>query len=203
MAFIPLPSGFRVAMEYTKDGQLVVNVYHVTSALPVNTTNLTALATIFRDWWINTMRSQTVDDQILNAVVATDISVQAGLQVTLPVTTNNAGLINAVSTPNNVAFVVTHLTGFSGRTRRGRTYLAGLSSVEVTDNDLLLSRATALVNGLGTLRTNLITGGWTPVVASYQINKAPRVTAEATPILVYAANTRVDTQRRRLPDEGA
>lgn len=203
MAFIPLPGGIKVSMEFALNGELVVNVYHVEYANPIVAANLTFLTDLFRDWWNLEMRQNFNSGIALNRVTALDVSVEDGLVDVLDLGTPIAGTITGSPAPNNVAVVVSKLTGFSGRSFRGRTYLAGIAAGEVTDNFITSTLAAAILVDMQSLSTQLQTNDYDLVVASYFANGAPRTTAVGTPIMAFAMDTRIDTQRRRLPGEGA
>lgn len=201
MAFIALPNGIKVEMEFTKNGQLVVNIFYVTTGSPVTTLNLTALAQIFLDWWTTDLDVTQSAALALSRITATFVGAPDGLQVIL----NGAGApgtIAGADTPNNVAVVVSHRTGFSGRSRRGRTYLAGIVASDVVNDLTTPAKQAAYVTAFNALRTDLATAGYTMVVASYFSNGAPRLEAISTPITSHIVDARVDTQRRRLTGQG-
>lgn len=202
MAFIPLPLGVRVAMEFTKDGSAVVNVFHVTSTVPLLTANLTAIANVFGSWWIGNYAAESTNHLVLNQVVATDVSIvggQQGIGVTgLP----QAGLRATAAVPNNVAIVTSYRTPRVGRSFRGRSYWALLASTDVVDDVITLPQTATINADLLILAAALAAFPATLVVASYQIDGAPRVTAEATPVTTIITDQRVDTQRRRLLNVG-
>lgn len=202
MAFIPLPAGFRVAVEFNKNGQIVVNVYHVTSPLPVNTTNIDALVEIFRAWWEESLAPTSNVELQLVRIVATDIRIENGQQVILDISPPAPGELPQQGTPNQVALVASWRTGFSGRSFRGRTYFAGLQNTEIVDNDVTNVRLTALGASFASLVTRLDAGDFDLVVASYRALGVPRLTAVATPVTNVVMDSRVDTQRRRLPGSG-
>lgn len=202
MAFIALPNGIKIACEYALNGQLVVNVYHVTTSLPITTVNLTALATVFLNWWTNNQRQNFTTAIGLNRIVVTDVSVPNGLQTIMAVAPAVAGTVAGATAPNNVALVLSQRTGFSGRSFRGRSYYAGVGAAEIADNFISTTFASALTADAASLTSQLNSAGFIWVVASFFTGGAPRATGVATPINSFIADTRVDTQRRRLPGTG-
>lgn len=192
----------RVAMEFSKNGQLVVNVYHVISNDPIVSANLTAIGTVFLNWWNNHLRATQVSALTLNNIVVTALNVQEGEQVTIS-GGGTAGQVAGTDTPNNVAAVVSHRTGYAGRTRRGRTYLAGILSSEVSNDTIPGARATAYISAFNTLRSFLNAENAYLAVVSYEFNGVARPTGIATAITTHIVDTRVDTQRRRLLNNGA
>lgn len=189
-------------MEFVKDGQLVVNVYHVSTSNPITTVNLTALAQVFIDWWNTDGKTQSSAAMALDNVVVTDVSQQNGLQVQVDVSPAVPGTLVGADTPSNVAAVVSWRTGQSGRSYRGRTYWGGLIASEVSTNFISAPRIAGMLVAFASLRTAILATGNVLVVASYRANGAPRVVGTPTPINSITMDTRVDTQRRRLPFEG-
>lgn len=204
MAFVPVPNGIRVVLEYTKNSQLVVNVYYVTVGEPITTVNLTAVANAFLGWWGNEARLSASSALRLLNVQATDASVEDGVQVNVPVgTTIQQGARAGLTTPNNVAIVVSLRSQFTGRSRRGRNYLAWLTADDVDADNIPTTLAAQLVTRYVELQTRLSAVPAELVVASFVNNGVPRTSALTTQITGYSVNFRVDTQRRRLPGEGA
>lgn len=203
MAFIPATNTIRIALEYTMNDQLVVNVYYVDKTTPIVTANLTQIAIVFRDWWVNTQRANFAPAILLQRVIATDVSVANGAQVVETLVTPSPGTLAGASTPNNVAIVVTHLTGLIGRSNRGRTFYAGINASDVTDNFISSTRQTALLSAETTLLSSVSSAGMRRVVVSYFSGGLPRTSAQVRQITGFKMNTRVDTQRRRLPGTGA
>jgi len=201
MSFVPLPNGVRVALEYSLNGELLFNIYHVTKPTPIVTADLTAIAQIFRDWWLNSGRNQFADNMSLLSLTATDISSEDSIQHVNTVSPPVTGLQPTDNERNSQAIVVSWRTARIGRSYRGRTYMAGTPSNGVTANNITVTRATNMVTDFGVLVTNLGVGGYALVVASYVENGVARTTAVGTPITSVQVNTRIDTQRRRLPSE--
>lgn len=202
MAFIPVPNGLRVAVEYRLNGQLVVNVYYLETEVAVTSVNLAALASIFVDWWTTNMRQNFTTSMALERIVVTDVSVANGLQEAQSVAPVIPGTAATAPAPNSVAVVVSHRTGYSGRSFRGRTYLAGFSASEVADNYISAALAANIVSDMLSLRSALFLAGHKLSVASFRANGVPRSVAVLTNVTSFVINTRIDTQRRRLPGVG-
>lgn len=203
MPLPPVTNTIRVAMEFTKDGQAVVNVYYVKFPSPIVTANLTAMSQAFKDWWTNTLKAYATQQLQLTAVKSLDISVANGQENQLVVSPAEPGSVLGDGLPNNCAMVVTKLTLNTGRSFRGRSYMAILAEGDVQGNVIGTTYVANVVAAFGTLRTTLTTAGLALVVVSYYSNGAQRGTPIATPITGFRADTRVDSQRRRLPGYGS
>ena len=105
MAFIRLPLGIRVSMEFDWNGKVVVNVYHIITATPITTITLTVASQIFEDWFQATLGSNISSAVTLTQVSAISLDVPNGPKVDNPVIPALPGGQPADSTPNNVALI--------------------------------------------------------------------------------------------------
>ena len=201
MAYIRLPLGIKVALEYEVFGKIVVNVYHVTTIDPITTIKLFDIADIFADWWADYMSVHFSDDISLTAVTAHNLDEANGAKVIRAISPVVPGQFVSEACSNNVAIVASFLTAKTGRSFRGRAYHAGMPEVAIEENYIGTIKAGQIVTAYGVLDSALNTDDCTLVVASFISEGAARATAIPTPIESYACSLRVDTQRRRLPTE--
>jgi hypothetical protein len=105
--------------------------------------------------------------------------------------------------PANVAICATKYTAGRGRSYRGRMYLPGMPDSQVAGSYLTSAHLSIVNNNLAFLLSYTVDGAVTPlVVVSRFHDLAPRGTALVNPVTAITANTRVDSQRRRLPGVG-
>lgn len=199
MAFIRLPLGIRIAVEYNWNGKVVVNIYHVTTTDPITTIKLETIANVFKDVFTASLMSFISEQISLSSVSALNLDVPNGERVIVPVVPTVPGSYTGDSVSNNVASVVSLKTALTGRSFQGRSYMSGIPEAEVSQNDL----GTTIIVGIGNAFVAL-TGGLTAVdailsVASFRAAGVPRGEGVATPVDSFFINKRVDTQRRRLP----
>lgn len=199
MAYVRLPGGIKVAMEYEVFGKVVVNVYHVTTPDPIITIKLVDIAELFEDWWTNSIGEWFSSDITLNAVTALNLDVPNGEKVTNVVTPPSPGQILDPAASNNVALVASFRTAQTGRSFRGRAYHAGMNASSITANEIGVSKAGNILASYLELDIALGIENAQQVVASFISEGAPRAVGIGTPIDSYVVNLRVDTQRRRLP----
>lgn len=199
MAYIRLPLGIKVALEYEAHGKIVVNVYHVTTSDPIVTIKLLTIADVFANWWETDMAANFSNEIALTNITALNLNVANGEKFTLPVSPPEPGGQISTSVPNNVAQVVSFNTALTGRSFRGRAYHAGLTSADVDGNDVDTGIMAAMLADYATLEGDLDVIDTQLVVASFESLGAPRAEGIATPINTFSATARVDTQRRRLP----
>lgn len=199
MAFIRLPLGIRVALEYEVFGKVVVNVYHVTTTDPIITLKLVDIAQVFAAWWDAHLSTSMSHDISLTSVTALSLDVANGEKVTVVVSPPVAGGSPNPAVSNNVAIVASFSTARTGRSYRGRCYHAGLTEQAVTANEISGAMSAVLIGYYADLITSLTTNNAELVVASFQSAGVPRIEGVATPVESIGMNLRVDTQRRRLP----
>ncbi len=199
MAYIRLPLGIRVALEYELFGKVIVNVYHVTTTDPILTVKLIDIAEIFEAWWTNNLAAEFTTDIGLTAVTALNLDVPNGEKITVAVTPPVTGAEDPPTTTNNVAIVASFATAKTGRSFRGRAYLAGLRELSIAENVIGVLKAADIVDDYLDLLTLLELANSQFVIASFQTAGAPRAEGVATDVQSVSMNTRVDTQRRRLP----
>lgn len=199
MAFIPTPNTVKITLEFNLHGELCVNVYYATLSAPITTVNLTQIATIVKDWWIASVSDFLSQDLTLDRVTAMDVSVEDGFQVVMTDDLPAPGLISTASVANQVALVVSKHTLFTGRSSRGRAYIAGMAAAGISSNAASSTVQVGLVAAHGQLQTDLFAVPANLVVVSFVDNGVPRTAGRPRGIASYSANNRVDTQRRRLP----
>lgn len=202
MAFIPTVGGIRVTVEMTLQGQVVLNIYHVIKSTPIVTADLTAIAEIFRDWWVSDLSDFLSNDILLTGVTARDISSEDGQEVLVNDTLPVSGGIASNAAPNQVAMVVTHYTLFSGRSSRGRSYIPGLAAASLDQSTISSTVQAGIVAAHVSLRELLFAVPVNIAVVSFYEDGVPRAAGRARGITSFAGNNRVDTQRRRLPGVG-
>lgn len=199
MAFIRLPLGIRVAVEFEIGGKAVVNIYHVTTTDPIVQVKLETIAQIFAVWWTTNMTASLSHEVALTGVTALSLDVPNGPQAFEPVAPPVPGTSEVDCVPANVAMVVSLKTAQTGRSFQGRSYIAGLIETEVFVNEIFDVRVAAILAAFATLDAALAADNDQLVVASFVTDHAPRIEGIGTPVTSFAADTRVDTQRRRLP----
>lgn len=198
MAFIPAERTARATIEYSLFGHQCVNVFHMQSDVGWTESLLDGLCSVLNTWWDSWIKpSQSANVEFVRST-ARDVSTADGLIViNTDLAGTNATQIEA-SHPGQVAAVITWRTGQAGRSKRGRSYIAGIPFNESTGDTLSEAWQSALLTAAGELITACQDGDYPLVVASYQSNKAPRTAALLTPITVGTVDRRLDTQRRRL-----
>lgn len=205
LAHVPLPNTARVCLRYDQNGEQTCNIFHVLCPTDPSEADLTEIATIFRDWWDAEMQGLTVSTTSLEAIEVKDMTADGEEGILFTAGLPLAGSDANVPLPNNVTFATRLNTGFTGRSRRGRSYFAGVPADALdTDKQHITSTWQTLVMGaFADLLTALVTAGFELAVASTIEDGVPRTTGLVTPISSVSVNTTLDSQRRRLPERGS
>ena len=206
MAFQPVPDTARVAVIHS-NGALpdqIVNVFYFRRAGQWSLPEIEDLAVAFRDLWIQNILPEIASQTLLRRIEVRGERAQVDVSYQLPVTPAVPGGRGGDPLPPQIAFCVTHLTGLTGRSRRGRTYFGMFTEANVSNGFLEQTLVNNLVNGLFAIRSALQNDGWTHVVVSRFENKQRLPVANTYPVVGYRAYDGVlDTQRRRAIGRGS
>jgi hypothetical protein len=204
MAFqvVPDTARFAVVMDDSAS-DLFVNVFYFRRTGQWGRPELEAGATTLATAWINDvlpllMRfTRFVRLEARGERSQTDVSYQ--FVPTNPPASNRAG----DGLPYHVAFCVTHLTGLTGRSNRGRTYFGPLSENDQNFGLLSAPVANAFVASLNSIRSLMAAQGWEHVVVSRVFNRVRRAEGVTIPVVGYRYYDLVlDTQRSRQRGRG-
>lgn len=201
MAFQPAPNVVQARVEQTLAGEEVNFILNFggAGADPANPAELQFFADVLRNWWVDELSANLTSAIVLNGVTVRNLGSQDGPQATSSEAAPVPGTIGADPVPNNVAFCVTHRTALIGRSRRGRTYVAGFSRNEVANNLLAPARALAFVDAFNELRAVAASQGFVFCILSRFAGGQPRPAGVFVAVTgSVAVDNRVDSQRGRL-----
>jgi hypothetical protein len=216
MAFIPALNTARVTLKQAMHGSVVDNVFHVVNETGWSPEELIALCNIVITWANDHYGSNVSTDLQFTAVAARDMTTEdaPGVEVGFPAL--SGGDIASPGLPGNVALAVKFKTGFTGRNRNGRWFVAGLAESSVNGNTIIDLTRDNIVIAAGQLRDALLAAGYTLVIASYydgfilvdypdgttRKKPKPRATALLTSVETFVADSNTDSMRRRLNGRG-
>jgi len=216
MAFIPALNTARVTLKQTMHGSTVQNVTHVVNETGWSPEELTALAELYIAWANDAYGSNLSTDLQFVSVAARDMTSDdaPGVEVAFPAL--SGGDITSPGMPGNVALAVKFKTGFTGKNRNGRWFVAGLTEGNVNGNTVSDANRDLIVESFGDLRIALNAAGYTLVIASFYdgfnlveypdgtIRKKPKPRANAllTSVETFVADHDTDSARRRLNGRG-
>ena len=201
MAFVPAVNVVRVAVEMNQAGHVTVNVYHFLSPHPVTVADLTAIGSNIATWVTGHLIGQMAPNVTVTNINLRDLTTAGGAILDVPMTSGNVGTASGSPLSNAMALVASWRTGLAGRSFRGRTYVPGVTSVQLaagSDNLVSTGTTTALVGVMNALVSQLATAGYELVITSFRNAGAPRTTAVSTVPNAIIVNQKLDNQRRRM-----
>lgn len=204
MAFQSVPDTAKVAVVMKYDSQDVVNVFHFRRPGQWGVPELESLVQAVGTAWVNDVMIHLSQYLLLFRVEGRGLRSQNDVSFEYVLPTVVSGGRGGEGVAGSLAFAVTHLTGFVGRSNRGRTFFGGLAELDVNGNLIEVPRANGLRDGLGSVRDAANAIGWTMVVVSRFSNRTLRPEGVTIPIIGFRyRDTIIDSQRRRLPGRGS
>jgi hypothetical protein len=194
-----VPNGISLVIEFIVRGTPITVTIWVTTGNPITQAYLELLGAAVQLWWETVADTAYFNDVFYSKVTVTDQSMANSIQAIIAPPAPIPGALPGESEPNSVAVVVSLRTNKIGRSFRGRLFTPPPGVGVVSGSNITAGHQAALKDVWDDLLATLVTAGSTPVVVSKYANKLPRVVAVATPIFSTVVNSRVDTQRRRLP----
>jgi hypothetical protein len=161
--------------------------------------DLDNLANSVAAWWAAEMMITLSADVQLNQVHVRGLNSELDLEALATITLPVAGGVGANVMPANVAAVVRFGTGFTGRSARGRSYIAGIAVTGANDDDLTSTVRDAILDAFLALPTYLSVGVDHVVISRFH-NGALR-SPDAITLLINSysfSSNQVATQQRRL-----
>lgn len=203
MANLPVPNTVQVDVLFLLFGQRVENVYHVLWPGGVDAAALADTRDAFATWvaeeW---MPPLSLNCQFIGLEV-TNLSIEDGTKLSYTPPTTVTGSVDYMAEPGNVSYSVSLRTGQSGRSYRGRKFVAGIPGNARNGNQVTTPFATAVVAALTELLAVLQAINAVLVVVSRiqdAVTLAVPITTEVNAITV--ADYNLDSQRRRLTGRG-
>lgn len=205
MPFQPAPFGVQVEMRYTFLGNLCENVFHVLVPDEENPTlaTLTAIATVFGEWWDDNVKTIQSANATLREVYAKDISQESGSEYAYTTGLPADGSNVYEAEPGSVTLCVSLRTARSGRSYRGRSYVIGLTENQVNGNQVTSVAAAAWLAAYDALVASFESSAYSLAVLSRVNAGVTRPVAALEPIInAVLVDNNVDSQRRRLAGRG-
>lgn len=203
MVFQPVLNVAAIDTIFTQNGETVQNVYYAHFPSGYSQIELDALALKVDTRIQADMIPFMPTEVIYQRVEVLGLSVQNDLLATFT-TGPTAGSDISPSSPNNVTLAVKQFSGFSGRSARGRVYWIGVPINKLdgsNENNIVAPYVLTIEAAILSIRTG-IQGEPTAdaVLVSRVTGGVPRAAGKTFPwIGEIAVNSRVDSQRSRLP----
>ena len=204
MPFVPATNVVQAEMIYTFAGQRCENVLHYQRGGGWTTAQMDALGGALGSWFAANMPGSLAGTISLDMIRLTDLTTQNSPVIEFVTGLPIIGTAVGDALPNNCALVFTKRTANRGRSYRGRYYHMGMVETQCAGNFVTNAFMASLAPKIAGLLSFSVDSVICPlVVVSRFTGGAPRATAVVTPVTTFAGNTRIDSQRRRLPGVGA
>lgn len=204
MAFIPFSNTAFSQIRYTLDGQQAMNTLWWENVTAWDAGSLADLTSAIADWASGNLMPLLSTTLSLREVFARDMSTENSFEATNVISPAQSGG-GGLALPNNVSLCVSMRTSVTGRSQRGRNYLAGIpgdqtAGINTIDSTFIAS----ILDVYAMLLDNALFPNFTLVIASRFHNGAPRLVGQNTPVASFTCvDNVIDSQRRRLPFRGA
>jgi len=203
MAFIPATDVIKTELIYSWGGQIVENVLNWLSSEPVSEIVIQTLLDALEAWWTAEIAPQVSDEIALTELKGTDMTTAGSFVVESFPTSAIPGTLATPSVPNNSAVVIKITTSGSGRSARGRNYIAGLADVStIGSTEVNPSNLAGLIVSYLELFDTPFTPDYELSVVSYFHDLAPRAAGLVQPAIGIGGDIFLDSQRRRLAGRG-
>jgi len=208
MPFIPVPDAAKVALKFTQFGQQCVNTMWFVKDGGWTSEDLTDLATAINSWAIAELLPNQSNETLYNGCTAVDMSAEGQEGVEVPVVPAEEGGNVTPALPTNVTAAVKFLTGFTGRSNRGRNFFLGLATNTVDNDEITTTVQGTIIAAYDALASYLTGLAADHVVASLYSgvdvngNPIPRTTGVTKVVTQYAMDRAIDSMRRRLIGRG-
>ena len=197
----PIENVAKVELDFTWNGEHVMNVFHVATGGQLVAPDLPAIGLVFKDWWLSDYQGLVSGDAMLNFIRLTDLTSISSPQITYSDGLPDAGGGAGDSCSNNVSAIVIWDTNLRSRGAKGRTFTVGLPEGFTNGQTL----ETTYVNAAQTIFTNLMGDlfAMTPDsyflgLVSYYSNKVLRETPEFHPFYSVSVPSQLGGIRTRL-----
>lgn len=202
MPFVPVTNIAEVFVEHnlndTPDKGWVLHYEKTAGAWTQET--LVDLGEALITWWDTNLQPLVGAHMSLTRIRLRDLTTQNGLIADVTSTLPITGTLSGTPPSNNVAWSLKKMTGFSGRSFRGRVYHMGMTESVVNGNLIDTGHGNSVITAWN--EALFLSGGvadYGMVVVSKYSGGSPRVLGLATDcIAIAAADYRVDTRRDRM-----
>jgi hypothetical protein len=202
--YIPVPNTVLVQIFYTQFGQRLENTLHYYKGGGWAPADLSDLASSVIGFWDTDVKANVSSTVELVGVKITDLTTETAPTFETQPASPLFGTRLDEAMPSGNTFAVKTNTGSRGRSAHGRLYHIGLTTNQVTGNDLIAVEADHIKDGWAALVFGVaVAMSAAPVVTSYCLHNVWRTTGVNTFILTLSyTDLHVDSQRRRLTGRG-
>lgn len=202
MAFQAVPNVCRVNVRATLLGEQMENVFHLvkTTPSPFTAAEVLQVADTTLAAWAANMLPNLGGNYVFREVVTAALDSDGAPTATSVPGTPPSGGAAGEALPAQNALVITHRTGLTGRSFRGRTYIGGLTESQTSGNNVTAAAGDAIADAFALVKGAWVTEGWDLVVVSRYANKVARPTGIFTRVLASVIRDyQMDRRSSRMP----
>ncbi len=194
------PKVAKVTLVGNRDDREWVNTFHVNKPSGALTSaDLNTIAEAAQTWWHNSYRNQFGGSIVLDQIQVRKLDPSDPLALDYTVGLPEGGTRtsgDATEEPANVSVAMSERTGLAGRKYRGRMYVPGIGTTDVTSDDRISTPAVVrLVGIISALISAYIDINFPLCIFHKADNTFTNVTS-------WVIDAILDSQRRRLPGRG-
>lgn len=201
MAFQSVPETVEIATNYSFGSTDIQMTFHARKSGGYSESELTSLANQCDGRVVTSFLPNQANDYVYN-----NTSVR-GLESITDLYVENSdgtgpGSLTADAIPVNCALAIKKLSGFTGRSARGRVYWFGLTvgQLDTDENYVLGAQGLLILGAVDAMRATIVSAGWLPVIVSRFTGGAKRATGVTFEwVSTGITDYRVDSRRDRLP----
>lgn len=201
MAFQRVPETAEISVIQSLQGVTIQNTFHARKTGGYSESDLANLANVIDINWATYVLPYQSTTLVYNKTEVRGLDDENDLIKEDADNTGFGGIASA-PLPNNVAFTIKRLSGFTGRSARGRLYIGGIpQAANAADENFITSTyANNYAGGVDSCRSAIVGASWVPVIVSRYSNGVLRTTGVT---FTWATTTytdlRLDSRRDRLP----
>lgn len=201
MAFQSVPDTAEVVMVFSGDGGLMTNTHYARFLGAYDLDDLQDLANVYDEFATDDLIPQLANDVLYVRTEVRGLS-QINDQTAQQAAGTGLGLQSSSMYPSNVSWALKRLSGFTGRSARGRIYFPGIprNNTAATGDVLDLTYAGNIRAAFRTIADHMQPFAWTEVIVSRYENGAPRLFGITFPVQDWDyTDLIIDSRRDRLP----
>lgn len=200
MTFVAIPLTIKIVVTYSINLNEAINVFYskMQDGEPPEEADVQAAAdayysALFDEWKPLAWSGNRVVD-----IVATDMSVEFGIERTTTGTLPILGAGVSEPLPAAIAAVVSHRSGKVGRSERGRTYVPGFTEADSDGNTMSTTVVTGLFDLFIAIDDAMAAAGMRRTIISFIFEGIKRTVPKKIIPIVEIINDVWDIQRRRM-----
>lgn len=202
MAFQSVPATAEAVIRGVQNSRILTMTHYAKVAVAYDEEDLQAYADAMDEWFSTDMLPLLSTEYVYESTVVRGLEQENDLTAIADAGAG-AGEKAGSSYPANCAVVLKRLSGFTGRSARGRVYLAGISQADKASDENFVNGAAvqAWVDAHNNITAYLGSTVWNQVIVSRYSGGSKRFQGVTFAITAWDfTDARIDSRRDRLPN---